>query len=207
MEKLRTILENKKLLIFDFDGTIANSLGIEFEIYTQYLKALGLKITKKDWEKLLTYHTAEGYIQFMNELFGITLDYYQFKADYAHYARLVEQKKPIQPYSWFMSLLPSITTEMVIVSNKDEDLIRENLASWKVNRFSKVYSGTTMRKTKEEIYPIVVADFRVEARDVALFEDTQKYLDAGKTLEMTTMGILNKANKNKLVADYTIKAE
>jgi len=143
----------KDLFIFDFDGTIADSLGLEFKIYTRYLSSLGLKVKKSDWEKHLVYHTGEGYVKFMSEFFGIKLDRDTFKKDYAHFARLVEKEKPIKPFMWFLNFLPKVKgKKCVILSNKDADLLNENLLSWGVKDYiDKVYSCTSLNATKYEI--------------------------------------------------------
>ncbi len=188
------------LFIFDFDGTIADSLGLEFEIYSRYLKARGLAIKKSDWEKKLVYHTAEGYVKFMAEFFKIKLDYKTFKQDYAYYARQVENEKPIQPFKWFLKFLPKVKDKIkVILSNKDADLIVDNLVSWGVkDEIEKVYSCTTLRKTKSEILPQIIKDFKVDPNLIALFEDSQSCIDVAKNMGVTTIGIKNKVNQGKL---------
>ncbi len=207
LEKLSQIIENKKLLILDFDGTIADSLGIEFEVYSEYLKSINKTISRADWEKLLKTHTAEGYVKFMNALFGMNLDYYQFKDKYAEFTKIVEARHPVKPYAWFKLAVKRLEkVKMIILSNKDEDLIRDNLADWKMSKkFSAIYSCTTLRKTKEELYPKILNDFHLLGEECVAFEDTECYLAAAKSLKMTTVGVAHENNKGELKsADYII---
>jgi len=207
LEKLSQIIKTKKLLIFDFDGTIADSLGIEFEIYSEYLKSINKTISHDDWEKLLKAHTAEGYIKFMNALFGMDLDYYEFKDKYAEFTKIVEARHPVKPYAWFKKAVNGFDkVKMVILSNKDEDLIRDNLVDWKMSeKFCAIYSCTTLRKTKEELYPQILSDFLLSGEDCVAFEDTECYLAAAKSLNIITVGVEHTNNKGELnSADYII---
>ena len=209
-EKFLDKLLDKKLFIFDFDGTIADTVSTEFEIYSVVLARLGKKMKKSLWKKLLESHTAEGYLNLTNEIFDLSIKYDEFVDMYADAIRYVERKYPPILFGWvkpFLAQSPNVSK--IILSNKDGNIIKENLASLGIlNHFVDIFSCTTLHTTKEELYPQVLKKYQLSAVDCVLFEDTQRYIDAGKNIGFNTVGVIHKNNKKSgLLADFLIKAK
>ncbi len=200
IDKIAQAVHDKKLLIFDFDGTIADTIDIEFDIYKRLLGKLNKKMTKAQWKELLDSHTAEGYLNLTNQMFGLSIGYDEFVDMYADASRYIESKHPPVLFEWVRPFLKKTSNiEKMILSNKDGNLIRENLVRLGVSEnFPCVLSCTTLHTTKEETFPNVLIQYGVKPEECALFEDTPRYIDIGKNLGFTIIGVEHKRNKGQL---------
>ena len=207
LDKIVRGIKDKKLLIFDFDGTIADTIDIEYNVYKKLLSHLGKKMTKPQWKKLLASHTAEGYLNLTNEMFGLKIGYDEFVDMYANACREVEKIYPPRLFEWVKPFFKKVANKQkMMLTNKDGNLIRENLAMLGMNEeFPCVLSCTTLHTTKEECYPNILIQFGVKPSECVIFEDTQRYIDVGKSMEFTMVGVAHKGNYGHISnVDYLV---
>jgi beta-phosphoglucomutase-like phosphatase (HAD superfamily) len=84
-------------LIFDLDGTIADTMPVHFTVYRDILKEYGVDFTPQLFDTLAGVPAVETFVK-LNELFGLTLD----AREMGRYKELEYEKKmhlirPIEP--------------------------------------------------------------------------------------------------------------
>ncbi len=97
MVKTLDINPNTKAIIFDLDGTLANTMPVHFWAYKNILKNYGIDFTPELF-KTLAGIPAVGTIEKLNELFGTKMDAEKvghFKED--EYEKIMHKMKPITP--------------------------------------------------------------------------------------------------------------
>lgn len=92
-----TIDSRAKGLIFDLDGTIADTMPVHFEVYRRILKNYGVDFTPEVFDTLAGV-PAVGTFEKLNELYGLSLDAYEMgHYKEAEYEKMMHLIKPIEP--------------------------------------------------------------------------------------------------------------
>lgn len=97
MVKTLDINPNTKAIIFDLDGTLADTMPVHFWAYKNILENYGIDFTPELF-KTLAGIPAVGTIEKLNELFGTKMDAEKvghFKED--EYEKIMHKMKPITP--------------------------------------------------------------------------------------------------------------
>jgi beta-phosphoglucomutase family hydrolase len=92
-----TVDSRAKGLIFDLDGTIADTMPVHFEVYRKILKDYGVDFTPEVFDTLAGV-PAVGTFEKVNEMYGLSLNAYEmghFKE--AEYEKMMHLIKPIEP--------------------------------------------------------------------------------------------------------------
>ncbi len=96
MKKL-TVDSRAKALIFDLDGTIADTMPVHFEVYRRILKDYGVDFTPQVFDTLAGV-PAVGTFEKVNEMYGLNLNAYEmghYKED--EYEKMMHLIQPIEP--------------------------------------------------------------------------------------------------------------
>jgi beta-phosphoglucomutase family hydrolase len=92
-----TIDSRAKGLIFDLDGTIADTMPVHFEVYRRILKNYGVDFTPEVFDTLAGV-PAVGTFEKLNELYGLSLDAFEMgHYKEAEYEKMMHLIKPIEP--------------------------------------------------------------------------------------------------------------
>ena len=95
--KILDINPNAKALIFDLDGTLADTMPIHFKAYQNVLKNFGIDFSPEIFVSLAGI-PAVGTIERLNEIYGtkmIAEEVRHFKE--MEYEKLMHKIKPVQP--------------------------------------------------------------------------------------------------------------
>lgn len=86
-----------KGLIFDLDGTIADTMPVHFEVYRKILKNYGVDFTPEVFDTLAGV-PAVGTFEKVNEMYGLSLNAYEMgHYKEAEYEKMMHLIKPIEP--------------------------------------------------------------------------------------------------------------
>jgi beta-phosphoglucomutase family hydrolase len=92
-----TIDSCAKGLIFDLDGTIADTMPVHFEVYRRILKNYGVDFTPEVFDNLAGV-PAVGTFEKVNEMYGLNLNAYEMgHYKEAEYEKMMHLIKPIEP--------------------------------------------------------------------------------------------------------------
>lgn len=206
--KLFELLQNKKVFIFDYDGTLVDNNSLNFEVMKRYFKRYGKECDFKTYMELHTL-TAKQLNKKCSQIFGVELPFEQTVKDYLKLVDEVFGKAKQECFSYVKELIKTFKdVQFVLLSNNLVDYLEGQLKKLGVyTRFNKILGCASLNITKEEVYNNVEIMLGAKPEECVLFEDSLNYLIEGKKCKMTTIGIESRFNENTLKADYIIKAD
>lgn len=206
---LKKILQNKKAIIMDFDGTITNTEPLNFKTWHYLLESQDIDFTENDFKDILG-HSVYKILDILEK------KYQNFDRnklidrvdDYIETFKRLQNESNLQMFDYVKEILENYNDiPKFILSNQIKVLIDNMLTKWKIeDKFIKVYSCLDEKLKKQDFYENAEKYFGVKASDCLLCEDSQIYIDEGKKVGMTTLGIQHNLNA-KLTADYIINVE
>ena len=208
------MIKDKKVIIFDIDGTLIDSIGIWNEIDRELIKRIGngkigdTDIAKQRDEKLKHYSKCEDayleYCKFLKEKYGSNMEIAEIKKlryEIANnYLRKSIDYKPnaeiVLKYlkqKGFILAIASTTNEhtIEIYENENENII--NKANIK-DIFSLIYSKDTVKELKPnpEIYYKILKELNVDKKECLIIEDSLIGVEAANNADIEVAVIYDK---------------
>lgn len=180
-----------KGLIFDLDGTIADTMPVHFAVYRNILRQYGVEFTPAVFDTLAGVPAIETFER-LNELYGLTLDAREMgKFKEAEYEKMMHLIRPIDPVveviRQYHGKLP-----MAVGTGGYQRL------AWKTLRivgldslFSILISSedVTYHKPHPETFLRCAELMGVDARHCQVFEDGRLGIQAAQTAGMMTVDV------------------
>lgn len=214
--KKRKLMEGKRAVIFDLDGSLVDSMWLWDAIDKEYLGRFGIEIKgrttlKKDIEGMSFHETA----LYFKEKFPIPDSIEQMKADWNQMAW--------DKYAWEVPLKPGIPDFLEgcrrngillgIATSNSRELVENVLGVHHLrDAFSAIVTGSEVTKGKPapDIYLRAAQELGVDPGDCLVFEDILPGLMAGKNAGMTICAVSDADSadtweEKKTLADYAIE--
>lgn len=196
-------LENKKILLFDLDGTMADTERLHWTAYGALLKDYGICLTASHIQKYIG-HSEKAIYDMITEDFGIEFDYDGFAENRLKKYLLLVRETNLRPYAWIEEIVRNFDGVMGIVSSQMPHVVEALLKFWDFEKYfpkGTVFCCHDGRYTKKGIYENVFSYFGIEPcamENVVLFEDSRHYINEAKNLGMTVVGVEHTYNKGIL---------
>lgn len=208
------ILDDIEAVIFDLDGTLADSMGIWEELDTDYLSGFGITLDNplhEEIEGMCFTETAE----YFKKRFQIPDPVETIKEDWNRmaYYKYAEEVRLKPGALEFLKLLKSKNIKMGIATSNSETLVKAVCRHYRLERFiSCILTGCDVKKGKPapDVYLTVADRLHISPGNCLVFEDVVAGIMAGKNAGMKVCGVDDPYSaefreKKKELADYYIK--
>jgi beta-phosphoglucomutase family hydrolase len=180
-----------KALIFDCDGTLADTLPIHFQTWSVALQAEGADISK-DWYYKYCGTSAEEMLQILKNLFG-----YQFDSESViakrqkHYQSLINTVKEVRAVAEIVHNHHG-KTPLAVASGGESIVLETTLNNISLRQFfDVVVSIDDVEKGKPEpdIFLLAAQRLGVAPQDCIVYEDSDEGLNAAARAGMRSIDV------------------
>ena len=208
------MLQNKKAVIFDLDGTLVDSMWMWKAIDIEYLGKFGISLPKtlqKDIEGMSFSETAV----YFKETFQIPDSLEEIKATwnrmaYKKYTKEVPLKTGVKE---FLDYCKKNGIKLGIATSNSRELVDATLEALNIREyFDCVMTACEVAKGKPapDIYLAVAESVEVKPAECLVFEDIEMGILAGKSAGMEVCAVedafsMDQMELKKKLADYYIK--
>lgn len=209
------MLENKKAVIFDLDGTLVDSMWIWPQVDLQYMKKYNLT-EPKDFQKAIegmSYTETAQY--FLNTFPSLSCTLDEVRREWMEMTMENYQTKvPLKPGAKeFLSSLHSRGILMGIATSNARELVDAVLKALEISDyFTSVRTSCEVSagKPAPDVYLKVAEDLQVEPYECLVFEDVPKGIKAGKNAGMEVCAVEDAYSRPdeaeiRQTADYFIR--
>ncbi|MBQ6837865.1 MAG: HAD family phosphatase [Clostridia bacterium] len=183
--------------IFDFDGTLFDSMHVWKGIKYNFFESIGIKLTKEDEEAF------KGL--FLRELFYLAIERFNLKYTYEELlsmlfeyikGRYLNETEPKNDIIEFLDRLKSKGVKMGIATATGETALVAVLEKYgMLHYFSPIYSTYTVgaSKTEPKVYDVVLNELGTEKETTWVFEDALYAAKTAKANGYNVVGIYDKS--------------
>jgi beta-phosphoglucomutase-like phosphatase (HAD superfamily) len=193
------IIEGKKALIFDFDGTIADTEPLQWMAYNECLKAHGVELSSEDIDRYMGNPEYIIYSMIKSD-FGIDYDEAAFfRSRVEAFMRLVVDSN-LKPFGYVIELLERYPLKrFFILSAQKLAVINKLLGMWGIiHRFEGIISVSEGPLTKELVLRDPLPHFGVGKREIIFFEDSVRALETASKEGVDSVGIEHEYNRGRI---------
>lgn len=207
-------MDNKKLLIFDMDGTLLDSMGYWTFLGRIYLESKG-KLVQDNLEEKISVMTLEESALYLKEEYNLEEDIDTIQHEVMNlikdkYKNEIQLKEGAKSY---LEKMKSQGHRMCILTTCEKNSAKSALARLKVlDLFEKIYTDKDfkMSKLNPNIYIKVYEDMNVKVDEVVVYEDALHAIESAKKTGYKVIGVYDEYSKSdwqqiKNIANYTIK--
>ena len=192
------IPKNITTILFDLDGTIANTEQYHFLAFNECLKNYNIQISKTDFQMCL------GKTE--DEIHNIILSKYNVDYDlnWVMNTRLMKSLEIIRqanltPYKEICNILNYYSQKKYIVSSQNKDFILALLSHWNItDKFDGIISCHELKTFKHIIYNNLESYFGSTPKTTLLFEDAESPLSIATKIGMQTVAVQHDLNEGTL---------
>lgn len=202
IEEKRRMIEGKKAVIFDLDGSLVDSMWIWGEIDKEYLGRFGITLECREEIKSkiegMSFHETAIYVK---ETYKIPDSIEQMKADWNHMAwDKYEKEVPLKPgIPDFLEGCKRNGIRLGIATSNSRELAENVLrVHGLLDVFSCILTGSEVLKGKPapDIYLEVAKKLDVSPCDCLVFEDILPGICAGKNANMTVCAVADEDSQD-----------
>ena len=204
-----------KAIIFDLDGTLANTDPMHYQIWEELLKNYGMEIDLPFYKKHISGGTNEA---ILNELLPQLSEKEVTELAYYKEAKFREIALNLQPLNGLLEFLKWIEDNQLkkgVVTNAPPENVEFMLkdALKLAHRFNPIILAGVMTAAKPDpaSYQLCLKELGVEAKEAIVFEDSPSGIKAAVAAEIYTVGVasthepkaLKTAGANEVIVDFS----
>ena len=192
----------QKIIMFDFDNTIVNSLDYWYFMQNKKMfKIYGKKVDKTFPEKrkgLTNQETAELFVS----LVGANKTYLEIWDEWHAYMKYhyINDIKMIKGVKEFLLDLKNKGKKLVLASATEDNLLKTALKHFDIEIFDEVFTEPSLKcgKRDPEFFKKCMEKLNCEADDIFFFEDSVSSLKSALSLGISCCGLIHKYNKTRI---------
>ena len=198
--------------IFDFDGTLFDSMPIWKGIRYKFFDYIGLKLTEEDEQAFNGLYMRES-LALAKERFALEESHEELLSMFFNYIkeRYLAEAKPKNDIIEFLEKLRAKGVKMGIATATGEPALEAVLKKYgMLDYFSAIYSTYTVgaSKTEPKVYDVVLEKIGTDKNTTWVFEDALYAAKTAKANGYNLVGIFDESEENtdelKRIADFYI---
>ena len=191
------LIKADSVLVFDLDGTIADTEKFHWMAHNEVLKEYGINLSDSDILKYIG-NSDEKIYQMICEDYDVHIDIPKaIRSKVLHFIDLSERYN-IQPYNEIKEYLFSKNEVKILLTAQRLEIVEVLLRSWQIRElFSDIISLSNNKKTKKEALETLGYD----KTKIVMFEDTPRIIEDIRNSGYKCVAIVNNYNKNILDND------
>ncbi|MBQ8182747.1 MAG: HAD family phosphatase [Clostridia bacterium] len=183
--------------IFDFDGTLFDSMHVWKGIRYKFFEIIGLRLTKEDEEAFKGLFLRET-LELAIERFNLSESYEELLSKLFEYikARYLAETEPKNDIIDFLERLKAKGVKMGIATATGEIALQAVLEKYDMTEyFSVIYSTYTVgaSKTEPKVYDVVLKELGTDKNTTWVFEDALYAARTAKANGYNVVGIYDKS--------------
>lgn len=180
-----------KALIFDCDGTLADTLPVHFQTWSAALQTVGVDISK-DWYYKYCGTSAQEMLQILKNLFG-----YQFDSELVitkrqkHYQSLINTVKEVREVAEIVHSHQG-KIPLAVASGGERIVLEATLNNISLRQFFNVVvsiDDVERGKPEPDIFLLAAQRLGVAPQDCIVYEDSDGGLEAASRAGMRSMDV------------------
>lgn len=201
------MLRDKKLFLFDLDGTIADTEPLHWKAYNELLLNQGIRLDNEHIAKYIGNSEVNIY-DMLRADYNATIDTQQFlKQRIAIFLNLVRRENLI-PYDYFKEIVDKYrNVPMALLTSQVPQVVTELLTYWELDKFFPQkfrFTAHDNKITKRQILTnigdfISIGGVPIDKSEVLLFEDSDRVLEIAQCTKIKCIGIEHQFNEGRLV--------
>lgn len=204
--KEKNKLNDVKWIFFDFDGTLVDSVPSLLQTYFCFLKKFGKNGTEKEFKKDLDGLSIPQIVSLLKKRYNLLENEQKLLEEYEKKVNKI-YKKYVKPFKSAKEVLIKLkkNKNLVLITSAKEKYISELLEKfgWKKYFVFLIY-GDGIKKTKPdpEIFINALKKIKVKPSEVVIIEDSANGVKAGKSAEISVIGISNNKDYRKMLKEH-----
>ena len=191
-------MNTKPIIIFDFDGTISDSVIAMFESINDLSSCLGFrKIKNEEYAEFRKMGTEEmiNELKIKKESIPEIL-----KGIHVGLAKRVKYLKPVEGIVKVLESLSKKGCQMYIVTSNTKTNVENLLNRFTINFFSGIYSESGLNG-KSNLINKLIEDLQIQKEQVTFVGDETRDIDAGKNCGIKTVAVTWGLNGKKALQE------
>lgn len=198
-------MTNKKInitgAIFDFDGTLFDSMHVWKGYKDNFFKHLGIELTEEDRKAFKGLFLRETFLLAI-ERFNLDKTYEELLSELFEYikGKYMVETEPKNDIREFLEKLKSKGVKMGIATATGEPALEAVMEKYDMlHYFSAIYSTYTVgaSKTEPKVYDVVLGELGTDKETTWVFEDALYAVKTAKANGYNVVGIYDKSEPNQ----------
>jgi len=201
--------QKPKLIIFDYDGVIVNTVEWGVKAFTTSFKRLGYPIKKED---IIIGEPREAQFRSIIDKYQITLSFEKFLSELEKIPK--RDSEFIRANKGFPQLAKKLSQyyPLAIVSNNLVENIERKLKEYKMESYFKKIVGIEDEErfqgvSKEKRLKSILREFHLSGSETVLVDDIPKHIEIAHRLGIRTIAYLYKYNQHMKFPSYSYIAK
>jgi HAD superfamily hydrolase (TIGR01509 family) len=173
-------------LIFDCDGTLADTLPVHFRTWKAAFGPLGAALTE-EWYRDRTGLTAVAFIQAFNQAFGYSLDVQTIDAErQQHFAKLIDQVQAIEAVATIAKAHAG-QVPMAVASNGQRSVVESTIDALHMRSLFQAIvtlNDVSVGKPAPDLFLLAAEKMGVAPHECIVYEDSNLGLEAAQRAGM-----------------------
>lgn len=190
----------KKLIIFDFDGVLADSFDTFYSLIQDSMKRIGFSLTRSQYRSFFVGNVHQSFKDFINNDQKY-LAFSEFrKANYDKY--YYDEEKGVKLFPEASDFVKKLSRKhtLTIASSGKKDNIEELLEENRVkNLFGLILA--TMAYSKKEMIQEILNEYKVEPEETIMITDTVGDIRVAKKCGLKTMAVTWGFHSKQLITE------